>query len=82
MPNNTKFAHWREKGMYVDNDVRRSVDTFDINNGADLIEQIKNNIQDNDNRKANRLKKQYFGNECDCENISEISNKLKKELHN
>ena len=82
MPNNTKFARWREAGMYVDNDVRRSINTFDINKGEDLIEQVKNKIQDSDNSKVNLLKEQYFGDECECESISEIAKKLTKELHN
>ncbi len=77
-----KYIHWREKRMYTDIDVRKNVNTFNINDGVALIEQIESDIQEDDILKRNKLKEQYFGSEYNHKDLSEIFYKLTKELHN
>jgi hypothetical protein len=77
---NSKYLHWRKKRMYIDDDIRESVDTFDVKNGISLIEQIDINIQDNNKLKQNKLKEQYFGDEHAYEDVGKIFSKLVKEL--
>ena len=77
-----KYIHWREKRMYTDIDVRKNVNTFNINDGVALTEQIESDIQEDDILKRNKLKEQYFGSEYNHIDLSEIFYKLTKELHN
>jgi hypothetical protein len=77
----SEYTRMREKRMYVDSDVRGSVNSFNVDDGVLLAKQIDNDIQDNSKSTRNRLKKQYFGSGKDCKDIKEISNELAKELH-
>jgi len=70
----------RKKRMYIDDDVRRYVRSFNIDNRLALVEQVKNDIKDNNKLKIERLKKIFFGDECDHENIKQLSYGLVKEL--
>jgi len=77
-----KYIHWREKRMYTDIDVRKNVNTFNINDGAALTEQIESDIQEDDILKRNKFKEHYFCSEYNHKDLSEIFYKLTKELHN
>jgi hypothetical protein len=78
----SKYTQMRAKRMYVDSDVRNNVSTFNAYNGKALIEQIRSDIQNTNKSKRDNLKKKYFGNKCDRENIKELSYKIAKELQN
>jgi hypothetical protein len=71
-----KWIKWREKRKYIDDDVRNDVSSFNLNDGVALIEQIKNDIQNNDDTKIDMLKEKYFGNECNHKEIKKIFFKL------
>ncbi|MBT5399799.1 hypothetical protein HOL24_04580 [bacterium] len=76
----SEYTHMRKKRMYIDDDVRRYVRSFNIDNRLALVEQVKNDIKDNNKLKIERLKKIFFGDECDHENIKQLSYGLVKEL--
>jgi hypothetical protein len=73
---NTEYANWRKERMYVDDDVRNDVYSFDINDSMTFIEQINTSIEDNDILKRDILKAQYFGKDCNYEELKEIFHKL------
>ena len=77
MPDSSEFARWRKEGMYIDNNVRNDVNSFYENNIEGLMKKIAEEIDSND-VKANILKKKYFGDDKDCENLLDILQKLKK----
>ena len=75
-----KYIKWRGKRKYVDDDVRRDVSAFNINDDVDLIKQINNDIKHNNISKRNRLKEQYFGKDCNHKDIKFFFDKLTKEF--
>jgi hypothetical protein len=75
-----KYINWRGERKYVDDDVRKEVSTFNINDGESLIKQVNNDIKHNNILKRNSLKERYFGKDCECKNTKETINKLIKEL--
>ena len=73
-----KYINWREERKYVDDDVRKEVSAFNLNDGVDLIKQINNDIKYNNISKRNSLKERYFGKDCEYKNTKEIFDKLIK----
>ena len=71
-----KYINWREERKYVDDDVRKEVGAFNLNDGVDLIKQVNNDIKYNNISKRNSLKWRYFGKDCKYENTKEIFDKL------
>ena len=71
-----KYINWRGERKYVDDDVRKEVSAFNLNDGVDLIKQINNDIKYNNISKRNSLKWRYFGKDCKYENTKEIFDKL------
>ena len=76
-PNN-KYIQWREDRAYIDDDIRSDVETFNINEGVSLIEQVDRDIQDSNNFKKNELKEKYFGKKCDYKHLKETFYELVK----
>ena len=73
-----KYINWRGERKYVDDDVRKEVGAFNLNDGVDLIKQINNDIKYNNISKRNSLKERYFGKDCEYKNTKEIFDKLIK----
>jgi hypothetical protein len=73
-----KYSEWREKRMYLDDDVRNDVDSFSIYDDMTFIEQVDRNIQDNSSSKRNRLREKYFGEDCNYEDLRDMFHKLAK----
>ena len=73
-----KYINWREERKYVDDDVRKEVGAFNLNDGVDLIKQVNNDIKYNNISKRNSLKERYFGKDCEYKNTKEIFDKLIK----
>ena len=71
-----KYINWRGERKYVDDDVRKEVGAFNLNDGVDLIKQVNNDIKYNNISKRNSLKWRYFGKDCKYENTKEIFDKL------
>jgi len=71
-----KYANWRKKRMYIDDDVRNDVYTFNVSDGTALITQINASIQDKDSLRTNKLKEKYFGKDCNYEEVRETFNNL------
>lgn len=71
-----KYANWRKKRMYIDDDVRNDVHVFNVSDGNALIEQVKTIVQDQDSFKSNALKEKYFGKDCNYEKLREMFNNL------
>ena len=75
-----KYIKWRGKRKYVDDDVRKEVSAFNLNDGVDLIKQVNNDIKYNNISKRNSLKEQYFGKDCNHKDIKIFFDKLTKEF--
>ena len=73
-----KYINWRGERKYVDDDVRKEVGAFNLNDGVDLIKQVNNDIKYNNISKRNSLKERYFGKDCEYKNTKEIFDKLIK----
>jgi hypothetical protein len=71
-----KFLRWRKERMYVDDDVRNDVNAFSVNDSTALNKQINESIQNNNTLRRDNLKIQYFGEDCDYENLRELFHKL------
>jgi hypothetical protein len=67
-----KYLHWRRDRMYVDDDVRKDVHAFSVNNGAALNNQVNKSIQNNNVLKRDSFKKQYFGEDCNYEYLRDF----------
>jgi len=67
-----KYLRWRKERMYVDDDVRSDVNAFSVNDSTALNKQINESIQNNNTLRRDNLKKQYFGEDCDYENLREL----------
>ncbi|MBT5491311.1 hypothetical protein HOK00_03180 [bacterium] len=76
----SEYTNMREKRMYVDNDVRKYVNSFNTKENIALAEQVRIDIQDKNKSKINRLKIQYFGDELNHIDIKEIACQLAKEI--
>ena len=68
----SKYLRWRKERMYVDDDVRNDVNAFSVNDSTALNKKINESIQNNNTLRRNNLKKQYFGEDCDYENLREL----------
>ena len=71
-----KYLRWRKERMYVDDDVRSDVNAFSVNDSTALNKQINESIQNNNTLRRDNLKIQYFGEDCDYENLRELFHKL------
>ena len=75
-----EYTYMRKKRMYIDSDVRDNVTTLNVENGVSLVDHVESVVQNNDKLIVNRLKKQYFGDECSHKDIKKIAHNLVTEL--
>jgi hypothetical protein len=73
---NKKYIQWRSERMYIDDDIRNDVESFNVDDGTSLIEKIDNDIKNINNLKENELKNKYFGDDCNYKNLQKIFSKL------